>query len=136
MSGPATIQNGSNVPLTFDQGTVPNMSIALANWYQTMTFTQIVKTVVGFEVVETPTNTTFRGVLQPYTGKQMAILSEGERGWNWFTLHSDPVLKLQIDDVVTWQGRQIRIMSRKDYSLYAYIEYTMIIDWTGSGPGP
>lgn len=136
MAGPATIQNGANVPLTFQQGTVPNMSEALQDWFQTMTFTQIVKTVVGFEVVETPVSTTFRGVLQPYTGKQMALLPEGQRGWNWMTLHSEPVLKLQIDDVVNWLGRQVRVMSRKDYSLYAYVEYTLVVDWTGSGPSP
>lgn len=136
MSGPATIQNGSNIPLTFQQGTVPNMGDALLNWFQTMVFTQIVKTVVGFEVLETPTNTTFRGVLQPFTGRQLALLPEGQRAWNWQTLHSQPVLKLMVDDVVTWQNRQVRVMSRKDYSLYSYVEYTLVLDWTGSGPNP
>lgn len=131
-----TIQNGCNIPLTFQQGTVPNMSETMTDWFQVMTFTQIVKTVVGFELVETPTNTTFLGIIMPYTGRQLALLPEGQRAWNWQTLYSQPVLKLFPDDVVTWQERQVRVMSRKDYSLYSFVEYSLVLDWTGSGPNP
>ncbi len=133
---PATIQNGSNIPLTFQQGTIPNMMESMTDWFQTMTFTQIIKTVVGFEVVETPTNTTFLGIIMPYTGRQLALLPEGERAWNWQMLYSQPVLTLFPDDVVNWQGKQVRVMSRKDYALYSYIEYSLVLDWTGSGPNP
>jgi hypothetical protein len=134
MATPSTIQNASNIPLNFQQGTVPNMGETMTDWFQSMTFTQIVKTVVGFQVVETPTNTTFLGVMQPYTGRQLALLPEGQRAWNWQTLHSQPVLTLFPDDVVTWQGRQVRVMSRKDYSLYSYVEYSLVLDWDHSGP--
>lgn len=133
---PPTIQNGTNIPLTFQQGTVPNMGETLTDYFQKMTFTQIVKSVIGFEVLETPTDISFWGILQPFTGKQLALLPEGERAWNWQTLHAQPVLKLQVDDVVTWLGRQVRVMSRKDYSIYSYVEYTLVLDWQGSGPGP
>jgi hypothetical protein len=130
----STIQNGANVPLNFQQGTVPNMSESLTDWFQVMTFTKIVKTVVGFQVLETPTDITFMGIMQPYTGRQLAMLPEGQRVWNWQTLHSQPVLTLFPDDVVTWQNMQVRIMSRKDYALYSYIEYSLVLDYINSGP--
>lgn len=136
LGSPATIQNACNIPLNFQQGTVPNMGEALTDWFQTMTFTQIIKKVVGFEVLETPINTTFLGIIMPYTGRQLALLPEGQRAWNWQTLYSQPVLTLFPDDVVVWQGKQVRVMSRKDYALYFYIEYSLVLDWTGSGPNP
>lgn len=129
-----TIQNGINIPLTFQQGTVPNMGEGLTDWFQVMTFTKIVKTVVGFQLLETPTDITFMGIMQPYTGRQLSLLPEGQRAWNWQTLHSQPVLTLFVDDVVTWNGKQVRVMSRKDYGLYSYVEYSLVLDYNNSGP--
>lgn len=133
---PRTIQNGCNIPLNFQQGTVPNMGEAMTDWFQVMTFTQIIKSVVGFEVVETPVNTTFLGIIVPASGRQLALLPEGQRAWNWQTLYSQPVLTLFVDDVVVWNNRQVRVMYRKDYGLYSFVEYGLVLDWTGSGPNP
>jgi hypothetical protein len=129
-----TIQNAANTPLTFQQGTVPNMMEALTDYFQEMVFTKIVKTVVGFQVLETATNINFMGVIMPYSGRDLNLLPEGQRAWNWQTLFSQPVLTLFPDDVVTWQGRQVRVMSRKDYALYGYVEYSLVLDWNQAGP--
>lgn len=131
---PATIQNGANIPVNFQQGTVPNMMEAMRDWFQILTFTQIVKTVVGFEVVETPTITTFRGVVMPYSERTLYLMPEGERAWTHIQLFTDPVLKLQVDDVVNFLGKQTRVMGRYDFSLYSYVSYHLIQDWEGSGP--
>lgn len=130
----ATIQNASAIPLNQKAGTVPDVSGALTDWFQPMTFTTIVKTVVGFEVVETPTNVTFQGVVQPLSARQLMLKPEGQRAWTWLKLHADPVLKLQVDDVVSYLGVQTRVMARKDYALYGYVEYDLVQDWTGAGP--
>lgn len=132
------IKNGSNTPLNLTpQGTVPNMSGALAGWQQTITFTQIVKTVNSkFEVTETPTNTTFSGVWQPFTAQQLMIKPEGERAWKWFTVHALVVLPLKPDDVVSYKGQQYRVKEKLDYMEYGYMEYHLIQDYTGSGPNP
>lgn len=129
-----TIANGCNVPLTHKQGTVPDVSGALKDWFQAMVFTRVVKTVVGFQAVETPTDINFQGVMQPFTDRQLLLRPEGERGWSWFTLFADPVLTLQIDEIVTWLGKQTRVMSRKDFGLEGYVSYNLVQDWTGSGP--
>lgn len=129
-----TIANGANTPINIRTGTVPDVSGALQDWFQPMVFTQVVKTVVGFEVVETPTTINFQGVVQPFTERQLMLKPEGERAWTWFWLHAEPQLTLQVDDVVNWLGKQTRVASRKDYALYGYVEYHLVQDWTGSGP--
>lgn len=129
-----TIPNGANRPLTFQQGTVPDVSGALKDWFQAMVFTRVVKQTVGFQDVETPTNINFQGVIQPLTERQMLLLPEGQRAWTWFQLFADPVLTLQVDEVVTWIGKQTRVMARKDYAMYGYVSYHLVQDWTGAGP--
>lgn len=130
----ATIQNASSIPLNQKAGTVPDVSGGLTDWFQPMTFTQIVKTVLGFEVVETATDLTFQGIVQPFTERQLQLKPEGQRAWTWLWLHASPVLTLEVDEVVTYLGVQTRVMSRKDYGLYGYVEYHLVQDWTGSGP--
>lgn len=130
----STIMNGCNVPLTFQQGTVPNMGESITDWFQKMVFTKIVKTVVGFVLQETPTDIVFWGVMQPLSGRQLGLVDIGQRKWNWQLLISQSVLPLLPDDTVTWNNRQVRVMSQKDYGLYGFIEYTLVLDYTNSGP--
>lgn len=130
----ATIANGANSPINTQAGTVPDVSGALTDYFQPMTFTIVTKEVVGFEVVETPEEISFQGVIQPFNERQLLLKPEGERAWTWFMLHADPVLTLQVDSVVDYLGEQTRIMSRTDYELYGYVEYHLVQDWTGSGP--
>lgn len=132
MSGP--IFNASSRPINVRTGTVPDVSGALFDWFQPMVFTRVSKIVEGFQVVETPTPINFRGVLQPFNTRQLVLKPEGERAWTWFTLHADPSLTLQVDDVVTYLGKQTRVASRKDFVLYGYVEYEIIQDYMGAGP--
>lgn len=133
----ATIQNGNAIPLNFQQGTVPNMGESMTDWFQNLSFTQIVKTVVGFENFETPTTTNFWGVFMPLSPRDLKLLPEGQRAWTLYRLYAQPVLTLQVDDVVVFpqiNNKQTRVMSREDYGLYSYVTYTLCQDWKGSGP--
>jgi hypothetical protein len=129
-----TIANACNRPLFEENGTVPDVSGALQDYFQPMVFEPLVKTAVGFQAVENATPINFRGTIQPFNQRQLMLKPEGERAWTWFTLHSDPVLTLQVDDVVKYLGKQTRVMGRKNFSLYGYVEYEIVQDWTGSGP--
>ena len=129
-----TIANGANTPINLNQGTLPNVSGAMQDWFQKLTFGIVTKTDSAFQVIETAETITFQGVIQPFSERQLLLKPEGERAWSWYSLHADPVLKLQVDDVVTWNGKQTRVMTRKSYDLYGYIEYTLIQDFTGAGP--
>lgn len=128
------IANASSLPLFFKAGTVPDVSGAMQDYFQAMTFDLLTKTTQGFQVVETTVPITFQGVIQPYNSRQLLIKPEGQRAWTWFTLHADPTLTLQVDDVVLYKGIQTRVMTRKDYVLYGYVEYELVQDWLGSGP--
>lgn len=130
------ISNASDIPLGSNSGTVPNMSGTIENWFQPMTFTRIVKTVVNFQVKETPTNVDFQGVWQPFSAKQLMMKPEGQRQWSWFTCHAEIGFELIADEVVTYLGVQYRVMQQTNYELYGYLEYHLIQDYTGSGPNP
>lgn len=129
------ISNAKDTPLNANSGTVPNVSGAILNWFQPMTFTTTVQTIVGFQVVDTPTDISFFGVWQPFTAQQLAIKPQGERDWLWFTVHAQPGLILTPDQLITYLGVQYRVKEKLDYQLYGYIEYHLIDDYTGSGPG-
>ncbi len=129
------INNASSIPLNANTGTVPDVSGALQNWFQPMVFTTIVKTIVDFQNVETPTDIQFMGVWQPFSSRKLSMKPEGQRAWKWFTVHSGIALGLKPDEVITYLGTQYRVMADSDYSLYGYFEYEIKEDYEGSGPG-
>lgn len=130
----STIANGKNRPLNVQTGTVPDVSGAMKDWFQPMTFELVTKTTEGFQVVETGDPINFMGIIQPLRERDLMIKPEGQRAWTWLLLHADPVLSLQVDEVVLYLGVQTRVMARKDYTIYGYVEYQLVQDWTGSGP--
>lgn len=134
MANNFTIANGCNKPLFDKSGDVPDVSGALQSYYQSITFEPVTKTVTGFQVVEQGAPINFRGTIQPLSERALQLKPEGQRAWTWFLMHSDPVLTLQVDDVVMWRGTPTRVMSRKDYGLYGFVEYSLVQDWTGAGP--
>ena len=131
------IFNANSILLSQNPGTLPQMNDALFNWYQPMTFTTIVKTVgPTYDVVETPTNVDFLGVWQPFGPEDLKMKPEGQRSWSWFMVHAEPGLVLNTDDVVLYLGIQYRVMAKYNYACYAYMEYHLVLDFTGSGPNP
>jgi hypothetical protein len=134
MASNFTIANACNKPLFDKSGTVPDVSGALQEYYQPMVFEPVGKIVNGFQITEQGTPINFRGTMQPFSERALILKPEGQRAWSWFLVFSDPVLTLNVDDVVIWKGTQTRVMARKDYALYGYIEYHMVQDWTGAGP--
>ncbi len=130
----STIKNAANTPLNAKAGTVPDVSGAMTDWYQPMEFTTVGKFVEAFQAVEVPTTTNFLGVIQPLTDRRLQMKPEGQRAWTWLMLHSQPVLSLNVDDVVTYLGVQTRVMALKNYELYGYMYYELVQDYEGSGP--
>lgn len=128
------IANAASLPLFAKSGTTPDVSGALQDYFQPMVFSALVKIVSGFQVIETAKPINFQGTIQPFTDRQLYLKPEGQRAWTWYMLHADPVLSLDVDSVVLWNSKQTRVMARKDYGLYGYVEYHLCQDWEGSGP--
>lgn len=129
-----TIANAADVPLNVRTGTIPNMGTVLLDWFQNLTYEPVVKTVTAFQVVETATPISFWGIVQPLSGRQIALKPEGQRTWNWIAIYAQQQLSLTTDDVIIFLGKQYRVMSQKSFELYSYFYYELVEDWTGSGP--
>lgn len=123
------IQNGKNTPVNQQTGGIPNVGGALNNWFQPMVFTLVQKQTVNFQLVETETLVYFRGVIQPLSYRDLQVKPEGERAWTWLWLHAEPSLQLRVDDIVEYVGVRTRVMGRKNYEIYGYIEYQLCQDW-------
>lgn len=128
------IKNGRNTPLNANSGTVPNVGEAMLDWFQQMRFGVVTKEVKNSQVVETVRELSARGVIQPLTERQLMMKPEGQRAWDWYWLHAEPSLVLEVDSDVIYLSRQYRVMSNKNYSLYGYVEYHLVQDYTGAGP--
>lgn len=126
------IRNAKDRPLFSPGGTTPDVSGALQDYYQNIQAVKMTKSVVGFQVLETSNPVNFRGVIQPFSDRKLFLLPEGQRAWTWFTLQSDPACTLDVDDVFVLtviNNKPTRVMGRKDYTLYGYLEYTLVQDW-------
>lgn len=134
MADQPPIFNAKDRPIGVAVGGLPNVNAALGGWMQPMVFGRVTKTPSGYQVVETEEAFNFRGVIQPLSARQIAYKPEGQRAWTWLMLHADPSLTLNVDDVVTYLGKQTRITARKNYTNYGYVYYELVQDWEGSGP--
>lgn len=128
------ISNASSRLLTETSGTLPDVSGALLDYFQAMTFVRVGKVVDEFIVTETPTDIDFQGVIQPFGARQLAMKPEGQRAWKWWMLHAQPGITLEPDEVVSYQGTQYRVRSQNDYGLYGYVSYELTEDYSGAGP--
>lgn len=140
-----TIDRGMNRPVTFPAGTLPDMSDGLQDYFQPLQMMNITKGSLGFEVIETGVVTEFRGVIMPFTPRQLLLKPEGERAWTWLNMWAERVLPLQVDDVMTlllpdplqvgkYTPKDTRVMAREDFSRFGFLKYALVQDWTGSRP--
>ena len=97
-----------------------------------MTFDLITKTITDYNLTETATTISTKGVRQPFSAQQLSIKPEGQRAWKWEILHCLPNVKLNPDDIVVFNGVRYRVMEKLDYSEYGYLEYHIIQDYTAA----
>lgn len=122
------IMNGKDFKIGA-QSNLPDVSDALLDWFQNMTFDLITKAITDYDLTETATTISTKGVRQPFSAQQLSIKPEGQRAWKWETLHCLPNVKLNPDDIVVFNGVRYRVMEKLDYSEYGYLEYHIIQDY-------
>lgn len=122
------ITNASDKSIDFS--IVPNVEDALSGWLRKVIVAKITKSVVNFRLVESKTVYEIFAVRQPFTTKQLAIKPEGQRAWQWETLHiRGTELELCLDDQVLIDGKKYRIMQKMEWQDRGYIEYQLVEDW-------
>lgn len=133
MAGP--IFNASSRLLSQNPGTLPDVSGALFNWFQPLTFITFVTTVVNFNAQRVPTEILSSGVIQPFTAQRLMLKPEGERKWKWKLIHALPNVIVEpgddftIVDVVNG-NTSFRCMGKKDWKEYGYVEYEAVEDYS------
>lgn len=135
LDGP--IRLGADYAVDLSQGSIPDLSETLDEWYQNMTFEKVGKLLDGgtaFQVIETTMMIPFRGVITPEKTWELLLKPIAQRTWKFYKVFAETVLPLFTDDVVLWQGVQLRVTGVTDWSLYGYMEYELAQDWTSRGP--
>ncbi len=144
------MRNACDIPLDERAGSLPQLSGALSNWLQPMTFIKVDKGLAGGFLVESgdelqswrvPNGKTVIGsqidvsaFITPFKPTEMMIQAIGERSWQWFTIICLPNLWLVNDDCVIAGCLQYRVVKVNNYSKYGFMNYTTVQDYTFAGP--
>lgn len=115
---------------------LPDVSVALHNWMQLMTFNIICKKIIDGYTQEIKSEITTHAVRQPMSPQMIALQPAGSRSWKWETLHALPDLVMNIDDQVTYQGETFRVRGKGNYPEYGYIEYQLVEDYNHMNEAP
>lgn len=133
-NGPITVAGRLN--LNQNIGTLPQMQSELADWFQPIVATRIIKIQNQYETIERGVPINFVGVIQPLDPRKLMIKPEGQREWKPFRIHCYPTVKFENDDVIVVGAMRLRIMAELDYSAYGYMEYHALQDYQDSWIDP
>lgn len=114
---------------SLDFGNLPNVSDAMLDWFQPMTFVRIAKSIEDFGVSESREAIKFMGVWQPMGAQSLNMKPQGQRDWKWFQCHADVSLELKPDDMIKYLGVKYRVSAKLDYKRYGYMEYHLVEDY-------
>ena len=120
------IKNGKDTLLNQNSGTLPNMRSTVEGWMQPMTIFLITQTTVNSKTVETKTQKDFKGTWQPMSRSELQYRPRDQRHWKWFKIHSTIDLSLNVDDIISYNGREYRVKDEGQYELYGYRDYSLI----------
>lgn len=141
MPNQRTILNACNIPLNTISGSIPQMGVTLADWFQKLTFGQVTKSIIGYQVDETITEINFWGLVMPDSGRDLDVRPSGERQWNTITVYaqsapSSAIMGLIPDDVIVFQGTRYRVMKKQNFAIYGYVRFSLTENYTGDLPTP
>lgn len=109
---------------------LPNMANTLNGWEVPLTLIKIKQSIVDGDVVKTEENINFLGVWQPLRDDELQFKPEGQRSWSWYWIHAKSgTLNLQTQDKIIFQGQRYKVMAVKNYNIYGYITYEVVLDY-------
>jgi len=112
----------------------PGVLESFRDWGQYLTFNKITKTIVDYQVVETPFERSFEGMLLTQTPQQLSIKPEGQRTWMWWTLVTDELLTL--DDIIKDEhNTEYRLMTKSNFAIAGFYSYEIVEQYANSLEG-
>lgn len=114
---------------------LPNMSETIKSWFLNITF-EVIEREIGEGVdpvitVKEIINT--RGVVRPPSDKDLKILPEGTWAWEWLQVHCLPDVQLNTNQFIRYDGKDYKVMAKKDWSKYGYMRYTILEAFRAEG---
>ena len=125
-----------NQVLNFNQNrtlncSIPNMANTLSSWECPLTLIKITQDIVEGDVVTQEEKIDFLGVVQELSLEQLQFLPEGQRSWRHIWIHAKAsTLNLQTGSKIIFNNDRFKILSVKNYSIYGFIEYLCIADYS------
>ena len=114
------------------QSNLPNMSQTIIGWFQPITFVKLSRSVVDYEQVLTETRSNTQGVVQPYKPEPLEIQQYGTQSWIWQDVHCLPNVTLKTDEIIVYQNIRYKVLYKKDYTEYGYVEYMLCETFEGA----
>lgn len=110
---------------------MPQMFAAFLGWGSRITVQIVRQTVIDGLVTQTKTPYSFQGTVQPLKPQEIALKPEGQRSWEWLWIHClRGPLNLTTNDIITYNGKEYKVMAVKDYSLNNFIEYHLVANYS------
>lgn len=115
---------------------LPNMSRTIQPWFLDISLEVVERTMVGADWVESePEIINTKGVVQPPSPRDLKLLPEGAWAWDWLTVHCLPDVNINTNQFIKYDGKTYKVMSKKDWSKYGYIKYTLLEAFTAENEG-
>lgn len=125
------INIAQNTLLNNTNSQLPNMSVTITSWFLDITFYTVKRVMQGAEWIETQgTALKTKGVVQPPSTKDLKIMPEGAWAWEWLWVHCLPDLQLETNQYIYYDNKKYKVMKKKDYSKYGYVEYFLLEAFT------
>ena len=113
-----------------ESGPLPQMDGAFNGWESTLFLITTTQEMVDGLSVPKTTEARFQGVKQPMSAKNIALKPEGQRAWQWYTVHvKTSQLNLTVDDKIKLGDTIYKVMGRWPWEDANYIEYHIVEDF-------
>lgn len=127
--------NAKDRPLNQTATAVPDVSGGILNYFKPIVLIQVDTAVVRFSAEQTLNRTWSQGMVQAFSGRELALKPEGERAWLWNKLFTLPGIELKAGDQVeipaTPSPRNFRVMKSTGDADYGYLQYEVVENYTG-----
>lgn len=109
---------------------LPNMSQTIVGWFQPITIGIVSETIEDYQRFVSIKYINTQGVVQPYKPEPLEIEKAGVNSWEWQMIHCLPDLILRDDDIIVYHNKRYKVLFKKDYSEYGYVDYTVCETFT------